>query len=64
MKEIERKVYVCEGCGCIHADEQEIMIVNGTEFCTDCVDSYRFYDDDTYGIIVLPKENFVSIVKI
>lgn len=61
MKEILKTTYQCERCGSIHIEEDLIMQYNGVEFCDTCIDDFIFYDDKTYGIIMLPKENVFSL---
>jgi len=63
MKEIKGTVYQCDTCGCLHVNEMEIIHFAGYDFCTDCIDEYKFYEDPTYGVIVLPAEKIFSIAQ-
>jgi hypothetical protein len=50
MKKIEVDAYVCENCGCVHLNPDEILSLNGIEFCVDCVCEMDIIVDPIYGI--------------
>lgn len=32
----KKLIFVCESCGCVHINEDEIFHIGGVELCTDC----------------------------
>lgn len=35
-------LYVCEGCGCVTDQIEDIFEFNGIEMCEECVDTYEY----------------------
>ena len=48
-------LYVCEGCGCVTDQIEDIFEFNGIEMCEECVDTYEFIDTTDCGIVAVPK---------
>ena len=58
MAKIEKDgkiLYVCEACGCVHEDVEDIMFIRDKEFCLDCIDTMEFIEDPAYGIVAEEK---------
>jgi hypothetical protein len=47
--------FVCEGCGCINKDIEDVFSFNGIEMCEECVDTYEFISTNEYGMVAVPK---------
>lgn len=53
--EIGEVLYVCEGCGCVTDQIEDIFEFNGIEMCEECVDTYEFIGTTDCGVVAVPK---------